>query len=292
MTNLDSQGRIRRYTRTHRVALAAGALMIAATSLVAIAGAWPLWSLVMISAVAACFSGYGAWMAVPGRLRVIAPAAICIVALLNPLVIVGAVTNVQTYAGLVLPNPNGPGLVLWKLYPGIAGWTAPAHPVPIDATGRLKDVQTGMTAVKASLSKQFRQTWQTDDTPVGVLPVANGYGGQSLFVSIAPAPWHTRMVGTSDERATMIDETTALAVSLGLDDEPTTIGVPATGDGTLNWHAANETLTLRFDGEQITFTYLGGPFLPSTSYRGEYESRMRPFEGIPQPEQLSRLNPH
>jgi hypothetical protein len=286
VTSPDGLG-VQRRSAPHRLLTLAGVVAIIAMSVAAVAGDWPLWSVVLVTALAVGFSGYAAWLAIRRGARVLAPIAICILALLNPAVINGAVANVQTYAGLVRADPNQFGLVFWKLYPGIAGWAAPEHPIPFDTTGRLRTVQSAMTAAKTTLSAEFGQTWTTDDSEVGVLPVENGYGGRSMFVRIVPAPWQTQLVGAADERATMIDEFGALAASLGLNAEQK-VGEPATGDGTLSWAAADEELTLRFEGDRAALTFVGGPFLQSTAFRGEFESRMRPFEGIPQPAPLGR----
>ena len=284
MTSPDDLG-VPHRTPPHRLLLLAGLLAILAMSVTAVAADWPQWSVVLVVVLAVGFSGYAAWLAIGRGLRVLAPIAICLVALLNPAAINGAVANVQTYAGLVQADPNQFGLVFWKLYPGIAGWAAPEHPIPFDTTGRLRTVQSAMTDAKATLSAEFGQTWTTDDSDVGVLPVENGYGGRSMFVRIVPAPWQTQLVGAADERATMIDEVGALAASLGLNAEQK-VGEPATGDGTLSWASADEELTLRFTGGRAALTFVGGPFLQSTAFRGEFESRMRPFEGMPQPAPL------
>lgn len=269
--------------------LAAAAVLAAVSAVLGFAhGPW--WAKLVVLLAAIAVTAWAAWLAVRRPSLVIAPLAVCLLAIGNPLALALLGVNVETHAGLVLPRSDGFGLVFWKRYPGIAGWQAPAHPVPFDAVPYLRAVQAAIDQATGELSTRYRLTWRVEPGPTGITPIANGYGGASMFQRADAPTWVSRLDGSAQQHDAVVAAARAAAARIGLPDEHVAAGDPLRGDGTLRFSDARGALRLVFLADVVTLAYTGGPFLASAWIPGEFEQRMAAFAGLAQPAPLIAPN--
>ncbi|WP_439591081.1 hypothetical protein [Microbacterium sp.] len=267
-----------------RPALVLGvAVVVAVLSAVVVATGmpWVVGLLVMIVAIVVTI--WATLSAVVRRSLFVAPLAICLVAVGNPAVLAGVGSYVERSVGVVTLSPDR-GFVLWSLYPGIAGWDAPDAPEAVDTPRLAQSVQRALRSAVGVLTDAYGYAWQIGDGQVGIASIENGFGGPSMFERIDAPLWTTAdFDGSSAQRAAVVAAAAASAAELGLTDASDAAGDVDTGDGTRQWSADNQTLTLSIEGPRIELSYTGGPFLAPTSLPGEYEDLMRAFEGLTPP---------
>lgn len=284
MTAPESADQGRRVRVPIRPALVLGvAAVVAVVSGVVVATGlpWVVGLLVMIVAVAATI--WATLSAVVRRSLVVAPLAICLLAVGNPAVLAGVGSYVERSVGVVTFSPDR-GFVLWSLYPGIVGWDAPDAPDAVDTPVLAQSVQRALRSAVGVLTDAYGYAWRIGDGQVGIAPIANGFGGYSMFERVDAPLWTTSdFDGSEGQRSAIVAAAAASAAELGLTDAADSAGDVDTGDGTREWSADGQTLTLTLAGAQIELSYTGGPFLAPTSLPGEFEDRLRGFEGLPLP---------
>lgn len=247
---------------------------------------WPTAVAVVLMVAAVAVTVWATWIAVRRPSLVVAPLAVCLVAIGNPLALGGMAVNLEAHAGVITVRTEGGfGLVFWKQYPGVAGWTAPADPQPVDTVAFASMVQAAVRSVVDSTTTAFGLTWTVESGPSGLQPLPNGYGGESLFDRVDSALWHTSLDGSVAARTALLEAARAAAETLQLGDE-TVSGDPATGTGTVAWSDSGGVLTLELVDDAVTVGYSGGPFLKSTALPGELAQRLAAFRGLTPPEPL------
>lgn len=269
----------------------ASAAIVAVVSWVSVAlGApWPIIAVLTVAAVAVMV--WASLSAIGRRSLVVAPLAVCLAVLGNPLITSGIDSYVERHAGVITVSLDH-GLVLWKTYPGIPGWQ-PSSPAtqPVDTPGIAMNVQRALRDVVGDMSNSYGYTWEIGDGQVGIAPIANGFGGTSLFERVDAPLWQTTdFDGSADQRAAVVASTTTSAASLGLTAVADPEGDVDTGDGIRTWSDEAQQLTLTIEGSSVTLTYVGGPFLRASTIPGEYLRAMQAFEGIPLPPTIEEPN--
>jgi hypothetical protein len=262
----------------------------AVVAVLSVAGAllrWPAPVEVSLIVAAIVVTLWAAWAVIRRPSLVVAPLAVCLVAFGNPLALGGMATNIEAHAGLITVRTDGGfGLVFWKQYPGVAGWTAPPDPQPVDTVAFAASVQAAVRSIIDDTTSAFGLTWTVASRPSGLMPLSNGYGGRSMFDRVDSAQWHTTLDGSAAQRAALLHTTRAAAAALQLGDENAVSGDPLTGTGTTTWSDADGELTLILDADAVTVSYSGGPLLTGTSLPGEFERRMADFAGLTPPPPL------
>lgn len=262
------------------------AVVVAAFALAGAALRWPFPVEVVLLALAVVVTGWAAWVAVRRPSLVLAPLAVCILALGNPATLAGTTAFVQDHAGVItVRTQDGFGLVFWKQYPGVAGWTAPADPAPVDTVAFAASAQAAVRGIVDALSAEGRE-WTASSTPSGLQLLPNGYGGPSMFDRVDSAEWHTTLDGSAAQRATLLAAARETAQALGLADEQVVTGDPLSGTATTTWSDADGVLTLVLADDAVTVSYSGGPFLRATALPGEFAQRMSAFAGLTPPAPL------
>lgn len=212
----------------------------------------------------------------------VAPIAIALVAVLNPLVLGGLGTHVRETAGMVTFDA-GRGLVLWKNYPGIGGWELPDEVQPINVVAFGDHVQRSVRSVVDATSGSFGWTWEVREGRVGLGRIANGYGGAAEFYRVDSTPWRsTSFDGSAEQRAVLVAAAQAAADELALTTVADEAGDVTAGDGGRTWSDATGTLTLRVEGSAVEISYVGGPVLGGT--QAEFDLRLGPYRGLTPPE--------
>ena len=267
-------------------------VVAAGVAVLSVAGAllrWPAPIQAILVAAAIVVTLWAAWAVIRRPSRVVAPLAVCLVALGNPLALGGMATNIEAHAGLITVRTDGGfGLVFWKQYPGVAGWTAPSDPQPVDTVAFAAAVQAAVRSIVDDTTTAFGLTWTVASQPSGLMQLPNGYGGPSMFDRVDSAQWHTMLDGSAAQRTAVLAATRAAATTLQLGDEKAVSGDPLTGTGTTTWSDADADgeLTLVLDADAVTVSYSGGPLLTGTSLPGEFERRMADFAGLTPPAPL------
>lgn len=269
----------------------ASAAIVAVVSWVAVAlGApWPI--IAVLTVVALAVMVWASLSAIGRRSLVVAPLAVCLAVMGNPLITSGLASYVERHAGVITVSLDH-GLVLWKTYPGIAGWE-PSSPAtqPVDTPGIAMNVQRALRDVVGDMSDSYGYTWEIGDGQVGIAPIANGFGGNSLFERVDAPLWQTTdFDGSADQRAAVVASTVTSAQSLALTTVANPDGNVDTGDGTRTWSDETQQLTLTIEGSTVMLTYVGGPFLAASTIPGEYLRAMQGFEGIPLPPTIEDPN--
>lgn len=242
---------------------------------------WIVGALVMVAAV-----GVTVWAtlsAVVRRSLVVAPLAICLLAVGNPAVLTGLGSYVERNAGVITFSFDR-GVVLWASYPGISGWDAPDDPQTVDTPRLAQTVQRALRTAVGVMSDEYAWAWQIGEGEVGIRPIANGFGGDSMFQRVDAPLWTTTDFDGSDgQRASLVAAVAASAAELGLTDVVDASGDVGTGDGTRRWIADAQALTLTVDGAHVALGYSGGPFLAPTILPGEFERAREAYEGLTPP---------
>jgi hypothetical protein len=264
------------------------AAAIAVVSCIAALGRWPAPVQTGLFVVAALATGWAAWTSVRRPSVVIAPLAVCLLALGNPLSLGGIASNVEAHAGIITVRTEGGfGLVFWKEYPGVAGWSAPSDPQPVQTVAFATQVQAAVRGVVTAMSDAYGLTWTAGQGRTGVESLPNGFGGLSMFDRVDSAQWRTTLDGSAAQRTALVAATRTAANALGLADEAGSADDIAAGTGTMTWQDPGGVLTLMLAGDAVTLQYSGGPFLRGTSLPGEYEQRMAGFAGLTPPTPLN-----
>ncbi|WP_344739643.1 hypothetical protein [Microbacterium awajiense] len=268
---------VRRGIPRPRVALAAGGLAASAAVVAAMLQApWPVLTLIGITAIAVAV--LATLVAVRRDSRVVAPLAVALVALVNPVVLTAVSDHVVARVGVVSFTLDR-GFVLWGVYPGIAGWDPPADPPLVDIGGIARTSQDAVRDVVDATSSAFGWAWRVGDQPSGARAIVNGWGGVSAFWRIDSPTWISDDAGDLGRRAVLTDAVAGAAERLDLPFEADVDGDVDTGDGVRAWSDdLGGTLFLQIAGARATVWYTGGPFLATTVE--DFEERLEPFEGL------------
>lgn len=215
----------------------------------------------------------------------IAPLAVVLVALCNPLVFGVVSSNLDTRVGRMTFSFED-GLLLWKQYPGIAGWDA-SDPRPVDTGTLVVEAQNGFRAAIDALSDEFGWAWQVGDV-TGVTAIPNGYGGDSMFRRVDMPVWQTGdFDGSQAQRDGLLSAVASLAATLQLSSETDVSGDVTTGDGERTWtDDLGGRLQLTVAGEQVALAFVGGPYFSAQYTPEQYEQAMAPFDGVAPPDPL------
>lgn len=232
-----------------------------------------------------------------------AAGAVCVLALINPLVFAGIGTVITQRVGAITVSSEQ-GVVFWAKYPGVAGWDAPPHPPEGNAFAMGSMNDRALSALTSELSQQFGFHWSIGDRPSGLLTVPNGFGGASIFQVVNGADWTTsEFGGTPAERVALVAAAEATAETLGVGDPSASTGTwaeagqpvastgdIATGDGMRVWTGGAQTFVVTVTGQTVTLSYTAGPYARSNLYDGEYEKL---FAGFPttQPAPIAPITP-
>ncbi|WP_404430029.1 hypothetical protein LG299_10685 [Microbacterium lacus] len=275
--------------RPATVLVAAAIVAVVSWMSVAFRAPWPIVAVLTVAALAVLV--WASLSAIGRRSLVVAPLAVCLAVMGNPLTTAGLGSYVERHAGVITLSLRD-GIVLWKAYPGIAGWE-PSTPAtqPVDTTGLAMDVQRVLRDVVGEMSDAYGYVWQVGDGQVGISIIANGFGGGSLFERVDAPLWQTSdFDGSPAQRATLVASTTASAEELGLTTVADPSGDVGSADGIRTWSGEAQRLTLTIDDSTVTLTYVGGPFLGSTTLPGEYLRGMQGFADLPLPPTIEEPN--
>jgi hypothetical protein len=261
------------------------ALVLAVLSWTATVAGWgPIASVLLtitcILAIVAAGVSAMAW-----RSAVLAPLAVCLLAVGNPIAASASATFVEREIGPVTVTADR-GLVFWELYPGVAGWDAP-DPVPrVDASALARTAQSAIRSVVTDLTDSFGYAWTVqEDAAAGVSAIANGFGGTSMFVRVDVPEWVTESFdGSSGQRDAILTAAAGAAAALQLTDVQDSSGDVATSDGVRSWSTAGQLLTLTIDGARVSLVFTAGPYLSGSYIPEEYERALTSFEGLTAPE--------
>lgn len=265
-------------------ALVAAAVVAAASlGVVLFSLGWVLAALLTVLAVAVVLVATAS--AMRRGSRVLAPLAVALVAVLNPVVLQGLADHTRDSIGVVTYEP-GQGLVLWGGYPGIAGWDAPETPEQIDVRSLVLDVQDSVRAIVDDTGDAVGWTWSVGDTAGGATTLQNGFGGPSMFVRVDSPTWATTdFDGSAPQRDILLAAVRATADELSLSTVTDAEGDVGTGDGVREYTDADGgSLTLTVAGGDVTVVYAGGPYLSGSAE--EYQARMSEFAGLDLPDPL------
>lgn len=266
-----------------RTALLVAIVVAAASVLASLAGAgWGIGLGLMVLAVAVTV-----WATIAAVRRdsvFVAPLAIVLVAVLNPLVLSGLAAHIQERAG-VITFAFDRGLVLWSTYPGIAGWDAPEDAAPVNTTALAQAEQRALRGAVEATTAAHGWVWSIGEGAAGVFRIANGYGGDSLFERVDSPVWTSEdFDGSAPQRDLLLSSAQTAAAALELTTVTEAEGDVTTGDGMRRWDdGAGGVMTLRVAGSRVTLQYTGGPFLSGSSSAAEYRLARSGFEGLQPP---------
>ncbi len=262
---------------------AAAVVGLAALCVVLFSLGWVLAALVTVAAVLVIVTATASAMRRGSRL--LAPLAVAVVAVLNPVVLQGLADHTRDAVGVVTFEP-GQGIVLWGGYPGIAGWDAPEAPEPVEVRPLVLDVQDAVRAIVDDTGDTLGWTWSVGETAGGATTIANGFGGPSMFARVTSPTWTTTdFTGSEPQRDILLAALQSTAETLGLNAREDVEGDVATGDGVRVWtDASGGELALTVGAGEVVVVYIGGPYLVGTT--AEYETRLAPFAGLEQPEPI------
>jgi len=267
------------------VLVAAGVVAVASLA-AALAGAG--WATIPLVVAALVVLVLATLVAMRRDSRVLAPLAIALVALCNPVVLGGLTDHVRDQVGVVTVAPDR-GLVLWATYPGIAGWDAPAVPASVDTTALAQAVPRVVRGVVDATGREFGWSWSLgDEVPQGARAIANGFGGASMFWRIDSPRWTTAdFDGSGAQRAALLGAVDSAAAALETGEVSDTTGDVDAGDGVRAWtDGRGGVLTLEIAGGDVAVVYAGGPFLAGDP--AEFAERMAGFAGLELPAPLVR----
>lgn len=279
----DPRGTGLRAVPRPRTALLVAIVVAAASVLASLAGAgWGIGLVLMLLAI-----GVTVWATVAAVRRdsvLVAPLAIVLVAVLNPLVLSGLGAHIRERAG-VITFAFDRGLVLWSTYPGIAGWDAPEDATPVNTTGLAQAEQRALRGTVEATTAAYGWVWSLGEGAAGVFRIANGYGGESLFERVDSPVWTSEdFDGSAPQRDLLLSSAQSAAAALELTTITETEGDVAGGDGVRQWDdGAGGVMTLRVAGSRVTLRYTGGPFLSGSSSAAEYRLARSGFEGLEPP---------
>ncbi len=275
--------------RPATVLAAAAIVAVASWISVGLRAPWPIIAVLTVAALAVLV--WASLSAIGRRSLVVAPLAVCLAVMGNPLTTAGLGSYVERHAGVITVSLRD-GVVLWKTYPGIAGWepTAPAVQ-PVDTPGLAMDVQRVLRDVVGEMSDAYGYAWEVGNSEVGITPIANGFGGRSFFERVDAPLWQTSdFDGSPAQRTTLLESTSASAGELGLTTAADPSGDVDSADGVRTWTDDAQRLTLTIEGSAVTLTYVGGPFLGSGTLPGEYLREMQRFVDLPLPPTIEEPN--
>jgi len=261
--------------------LLGAAIVIGALSIVALILdlGWIVGAVLALAALAVIV--VGPFIAMRRRSFVVAPLAIALVSLLNPLILGGITAHVTNLIGVVTLQR---GLVLWADYPGIVGWDAPDELTVVDPGALARQTQDVTRDVVDTLSSEYGWSWSIGESVGGTQSIANGFGGPSVFVRIDSATWTTADFDGSEEQAQgLLAAMQSAADELGLTTVGDAIGEESGGEATWS-DGRGGVLTLSYDGSEVSFWYIGGPF--STVSTEEYDALLEPYAGLGLPEPI------
>jgi|GEM_PF-1411233 len=266
--------------------LAAAAVVAIASVAAALAGAG--WATIPLCAAALVVLVCATLVAMRRDSHAVAPLAIALVALLNPLVLGGLTDHVREQVGVVTLAPDR-GLVLWATYPGIAGWDGPDAPAAVDTTALAQAVPRVMRGIVDATGRGHGWSWSLgDEVQPGAQAIANGFGGSSMFWRIDSPRWTTGDFDGSDaQRATLLAAVAGAAAALEAGEVVDVRGDVGAADGVRVWRdGRGGELTLTIAGADVIAVYAGGPFLAGDP--AEFDARMAGFAGLDLPEPIAQ----
>lgn len=261
------------------------AVVFAILSWASVVAGWPSVISIVLGVVCILAVVVAGFSAVTWRSAVVAPLAVCILALGNPLAAHAMSTFVDREVGPVTVTADR-GLAFWELYPGIAGWDAPSPLPRADATSLARTAQSAIRTVVSDLTASFGYAWSvpTDDV-AGVTAIANGFGGTSLFVRVDVPEWTSPdFDGSPTQREAVLASAAGAAAQLQLTDVQDVSGDVETSDGVRTWGTPEQRLTLTIERSSVSLVFSAGPFLRDGYLPEEYERSLRSFEGLTAPE--------
>jgi len=216
--------------------------------------------------------------------QVIAPLAVCVLALGNPLVFSALQRVAVVEFATISVSPDG-GLVDWEKYPGIAGWEeALIARSPIEAGALATSANGAVRAIVDALTDEHGYAWTTVPCPAGVLSIPNGFGGGSAFERIESVSWVTESFdGSAHQRASILGAMTEAASRLGLEDVGDPEGDVSVADGSRQWRHGSQSLTVTIGTRDVSVSFRAGPYLSGRVSDAEYERSMARYLGLAQP---------
>ncbi|GAA1464699.1 heparan-alpha-glucosaminide N-acetyltransferase domain-containing protein [Microbacterium thalassium] len=264
--------------------LLVAAIVIGVLSLVALALdlGWVVGAVLSLAALAVIV--VGPFIAMRRRSLVVAPIAIALVSLLNPVILGAVAAHVTNLVGVVSFQR---GIIFWYDYPGIDGWDAPDELAVVDPAALAGTSQDATRGVVDELSSELGWSWTVDGDIGGVASIANGFGGPSVFFRADSARWSTPdFDGSPEQAAVLLAALDEAAAQLELTEVTDTAGDVAAGDGERVWSdGVGGELTVTVDGSDVAFWYTGGPF--STVPTEEYLALLEPYAGLELPEPIT-----
>ncbi|QTV80099.1 hypothetical protein [Microbacterium sp. NIBRBAC000506063] len=266
-------------------------VMIAALALVALSMLWLFGGRngalgVVLSVAALIVIVWATAVAMRRGSAVVAPLAVILVVLGNPVVLGIYSNHLDDRVGRLTISPED-GLVFWQQYPGIAGWQAPSEPVPVDTTEIVRTAQASFRTAIDELSGEFGWAWQVGDI-TGVSAIPNGFGGESMFHRVDAPVWTTSDFDGSDaQRATLLDLGAGIAEQLQLPTLTDAVGDVSAGDGVRAWtDDLGGAFTVTVQGSTVSLQFVGGPYFAAHTSMEEYAEAREHFAGIELPEPL------
>lgn len=285
MSVAEVQERPARKTRVLRPAAAfLAALLVAGLTVL-----WAVWggnAVIgwVITAVAIMMTIWATATAVRRNSVFLAPVAIVVLALVNPMIVGGLGQHVRDTAGIITVE-RGHGLIFWQLYPGIYGWETPDNVQSVDTVTYMNSVNQQLRTIVETTMDELDWSWQVAEGRVGTERIPNGFGGVSQFERGDSMNWETESFdGSAEQRHELVRFAQAAADELELPELTDDNGAAESGDGVLQWSDENGVLTVQIEGSHVALSYTGGPFLIDS--RAEFDLAMRTFEGVTPPEPI------
>ncbi|WP_404430447.1 hypothetical protein LG299_11810 [Microbacterium lacus] len=216
--------------------------------------------------------------------RVLAPLAVCVVAVGNPL----AVSAVQSFIAVefdTIARSTGGGLVDWALYPGVADLTPTTDQLQtVDTAALATAANASLRSAVETLAGELGHAWTTAECTTGVLGIPNGFGGGSEFVRVQSAVWVTESFDGSDaQREVLLRTLDSAAAQLALTEIRDTAGDVRTGDGMREWRLESQSLSLTIARSTVSMSFIAGPLLSSWTTAAEFEDVVAPYSGVQPP---------
>lgn len=273
-----------RVARARTVLIAAAAVAALSVLWLATGGNPVLAAILVVAALVVVL--WGTAVAMRRGSKVLAPLAVILVAVLNPLVLGTVSTHLDDRVGRMTVSSEA-GLVFWQHYPGIAGWDAPATPTPVDTTEIVRTAQTSFRAATDTLSAEHAWTWQVGEV-TGLSPMLNGFGGMSMFHRIDVPVWSTTdFDGSDNQRALLLDVAAGVAEEMALPEVSDPVGDIETGNGVRAWSDdLGGTFRVAVDGAAVSLEFSGGPYFSAGTSLDEYAAAREQYAGLEVPEPL------
>ncbi len=270
-----------RVARARTVMVAALAVAVASI-LWFMLGQSPVAAVVLV-VVALVLVGWAAFVAVRRESMVVAPAAVVILALCNPLVMGAYAQHLDERVGR-MSFEFSRGIVFWHHYPDIVGWEAPSPLPKVDTGALVRAVQSGSRAAILSVSAELDWSWRVGKI-TGLSMIPNGFGGNSMFQRVDMPTWSTDDYdGSTEQREVLMAAVELFAQELWPDSEVTVSAAVTSGVYERVWaDDLGGRLSLTLHGEHVELAFRGGPYFSANASLEEYEERRADFAGLTPP---------